>query len=250
MASEELTPSSDRVPFFKDANRVVLKALVLAAVTVGVVLTFQSALQHAVIPGMNETLSSWSSLIGQLIWNTTVDRPSSNHTTPASSDALTQVPAPPDVLFCRTRECRNFGWSTVQQLQGSRIEPCHDFYGHVCSSWERQHPLNGHNRHLVSFDTVTMKRYVQIFKVALKSVDPRSNLGLVYSLCQKKTDTLFSKLVQTFLYTLGFENWPYTVHSAKGMSFEEVSYKVGSVYRELGLDSLFSFSVDEDETNR
>ncbi|CAN8026512.1 unnamed protein product, partial [Ixodes persulcatus] len=250
MASDEHNPSRDRVPFFKDANRVVLKTVFLATVTIGVVFTFHAALQHAVIPGMNKTLSSWSSMIAQLIRDTTVNKKLFKYiiTTPARS--LHQMLPPPDVLVCRTPQCQNFLESTTRRLRGSKFDPCHDFYKYVCASWEREHPLKRHRIHSVSFDSVTVEHYLQTLKASLKSIKPQSKLGLVFNLCQKKNDTLFSELVQTFLYTLGLDHWPYTAHSAKDVSAEELSYKIGSVYRELGLDTLFSFSIVEDEENR
>ncbi|EEC02941.1 conserved hypothetical protein [Ixodes scapularis] len=250
MASDEHNPSRDRVPFFKHANRVVLKTVFLAAVTIGVVFTFHTALQHAVIPGINKTLSSWSSMIAQLIRDTTVNKTLFKYiiTTPATS--LHQMLPPPDVLVCRTPQCQNFLETTARRLRGSKFNPCHDFYSYVCASWEQEHPLKRHRIHSVSFDSVTVEHYLQILKASLKSMEPQSKLGLVYNLCQKKSDTLFSELVQTFLYTLGLDHWPYTAHSARDVSAEELSYKVGSVYRELGLDTLFSFSINEDEENR
>ncbi|KAH8042142.1 hypothetical protein HPB51_021226 [Rhipicephalus microplus] len=160
-------------------------------------------------------------------------------TTPARSSLLkAKLPAPPEVLQCNTSACLDFSARTTQLLREA-INPCGDFYKYACDSWQHDHALR-RQAHYVSTDTVYLKQYVNMLKKALFKPGAIPKLGFLYQVCKKvTTDTLYSRLLSTFLYTLNIGSWPYSMASSRNIPVEDLSYKIGVLKRELGLDSIF-----------
>ncbi|KAL3185687.1 hypothetical protein MRX96_028591 [Rhipicephalus microplus] len=217
---EEATFSDDRE---RNTKRALLKCCALSLTFTMVVTCFHGVLQHVVVPEMNKTFSSCSLL-------------------------KAKIPAPPEVLQCNTSACLDFSARTTQLLREA-INPCGDFYKYACDSWQHDHALR-RQAHYVSTDTVYLKQYVNMLKKALFKPGAIPKLGFLYQVCKKvTTDTLYSRLLSTFLYTLNIGSWPYSMASSRSIPVEDLSYKIGVLKRELGLDSIFGLGVEGDPDN-
>ncbi|KAH6933144.1 hypothetical protein HPB50_012495 [Hyalomma asiaticum] len=242
---DEATFSDDRD---RTAKRAFFKCCALSLVGAMVVMCFHGVLHHVVVPEMNKTFSSWSENVGR--------RPSPEGRSPATPATATSARSSllrakrplPEVILCNTSACLDFSARTAQLLKEA-INPCGDFYKYACDSWQHDHALS-RQAHYVSTDTVYLKQYVNMLKKALFKPGTIPKLGFLYQVCKKVTgDTLFQRLLSTFLYTLNIGSWPFSTASSRNIPVEDLSYKIGVLKRELGLDSVFGLGVEGDPDN-
>ncbi|KAH7957335.1 hypothetical protein HPB52_017812 [Rhipicephalus sanguineus] len=195
---EEATFSDDRE---RNAKRVLLRCCALSLAFTMVVTCFHGVLQHVVVPEMNKTFSSWSENIGRRPGPEDRSQTTPSSTTSARSSLLRAKSPLPEVLLCNTSACLDFSARTAQLLREA-INPCGDFYKYACDSWQHDHALR-RQAHYVSTDTVYLKQYVNMLKKALFKPGAIPKLGFLYQVCKKVTgDTLYPRLLSTFLYTL------------------------------------------------
>ncbi|XP_064475877.1 neprilysin-like [Ornithodoros turicata] len=144
-------------------------------------------------------------------------------------------------FFCNSSACRDMAEKMVHSLDISGA-PCNDLYQFVCGKWKKEHPLHALQQR-VSIDHELVRFYIDKVKDTLNKPNIIPAASFAYEYCKTGNGSLFRGLIHTLLYTTGLENWPYTSSSVRDMSKAEVSYKIGTVHRELGLDSFFKFDV-------
>ncbi|KAH9366269.1 hypothetical protein HPB48_008311 [Haemaphysalis longicornis] len=188
--------------------------VVVASATV--IMVFDGVVRHLVIPRMNKTFSSWVDPIGRNSGLEHTDEDIGFATPHPGGGLLRSGYVLPESAPCNTSDCLQFLKRTAHLMQESG-NPCGDFYKYVCDYWQHDHELR-HTSHYVSADTVYLK------------------LALPETL-------------STFLYTLNIGDWPFTATGAVDVPTEDLSYKIGVLKRNLGLDSLFGLGIDGDPMN-
>ncbi|KAH9368841.1 hypothetical protein HPB48_004340 [Haemaphysalis longicornis] len=130
--------------------------------------------------------------------------------------------------------------SRIQAELEYSVDPCVDFYHFVCSRWIQRH------RH-GSVDQLQLDAYAsRIADVLERPSEQVPEMQRFFANCVRPQENLFSEIRATFFYLLGFQDWPYLSSAAAFVSPDEVSAKVGAVFRELGVESLFRFTVAPD----
>ncbi|KAH7986520.1 hypothetical protein HPB49_025925 [Dermacentor silvarum] len=244
-SGDEATFSDDRE---RTTKRAFFRCSALSVACTMVVVCFHGVLQHVVVPEMNKTFSSWSENIGRRPGPEDRSHITPSATTRARGSVLRATRPLPDVVLCNTSACLDFSARTAQLLREA-INPCGDFYKYACDSWQHDHALR-HQAHYLSTDTVYLKQYVNMLKKALLKPGAVPKLGFLYQVCKKVSgDTLFPRLLSTFLYTLNIGNWPFSTASSRSIAVEDLSHKMGVLKRELGLDSVFGLGVEGDPDN-
>ncbi|KAK8787109.1 hypothetical protein V5799_023110 [Amblyomma americanum] len=244
---EEGTLSDDRE---RNTRRAFFRCCTVFLASSLVVLGFHGVLRHVVLPEMNKTFSSsWSERIGRRPSADELNLSTTAFATPNPEGGLLRATrALPEDVVCNTSACHDFAARTLRLLRYA-INPCGDFYKYVCDSWQHDHTLKP-NSHYVSTDTVYLKQYVNMLRKALERPGSIPKLGFLYQICKTTPgDTLFSRLLSTFLYTLNFGNWPFSTASSRNIPAEDISHKIGVLKRELGLDSLFGLGIEGDPNN-
>ncbi|XP_070396751.1 uncharacterized protein [Dermacentor albipictus] len=127
--------------------------------------------------------------------------------------------ATPALLLTRLDPWRRDHFTLDEDLQRSRdhsVHPCNDFYRHVCSSWDRDHPQGfrsplGKYRRL--FDAQVIKRHLlrHIPKHPVRAQDKASAL-LLKCLSQRGRESSWT--LQKFLLELGL-SWPHKTPASR-----------------------------------
>ncbi|KAM7281715.1 hypothetical protein ISCGN_005861 [Ixodes scapularis] len=153
------------------------------------------------------------------------------------------TPAPasgsPSDSACGTHACVEQATRIQAELEYS-VDPCVDFYHFVCSRWIQRHPH-------ASVDRLQLDTYLSAMADLLeRAADDVPEMSRFFGNCIRPQENLFSEIRATFFYLLGFQDWPYLSSAAAFLSPDEVSSKIGAVFRELGVESLFRFAIAPD----
>ncbi|XP_064459454.1 neprilysin-11-like [Ornithodoros turicata] len=219
-ASCELAYTQSKISTWKTVLHAVLLCFTVSS--------FYVTVNFLVVPQVNQTFSIWTKSIN------------AGEGRRAKSLVL-------NYYICNSSACQATG-ATMTQGLSHNVDPCVDFYQYVCSRWTEEHPLAPF-QHRTSADHVAVGMFLQTLKKILNEPSSAPAINFLFDNCKKGDDSLFSGLVNTILYTTGLENWPYMTDSTKEVTKEDVSYKIGSVYRELGLDCFFQFGDEQDTSN-
>ncbi|XP_064469277.1 neprilysin-like [Ornithodoros turicata] len=143
------------------------------------------------------------------------------------------------VHLCGSRACVEQASRLHAELEYS-VDPCADFYHFACSRWIQRHEKT-------SQDQVLSNLYANKLADLLEEEHPEvPEMKYFFGNCVHPEENLFTDVRATFFYLLGFSDWPYLSSAALLVSPEQVSAKIGAVFREMGIESLFRFSVAED----
>ncbi|KAH7952488.1 hypothetical protein HPB52_023814 [Rhipicephalus sanguineus] len=141
---------------------------------------------------------------------------------------------------CSTPACAEQASRIQAELEYS-VDPCVDFYHFVCSRWIQRHPRGG------SVDLLQIESYSSRLADLLERPSEQvPEMQRFFANCLRPQENLFSEIRATFFYLLGFQEWPYLSSAASFVAPDEVSSKIGAVFRELGVESLFRFAVAPD----
>ncbi|KAH6930099.1 hypothetical protein HPB50_009458 [Hyalomma asiaticum] len=141
---------------------------------------------------------------------------------------------------CSTPACAEQASRIQAELEYS-VDPCVDFYHFVCSRWIQRHPRGG------SVDLLQLESYSNRLADLLERPSEQvPEMQRFFANCLRPQENLFSEIRATFFYLLGFQDWPYLSSAASFVAPDEVSSKIGAVFRELGIESLFRFTVAPD----
>ncbi|KAL3205049.1 hypothetical protein MRX96_011365 [Rhipicephalus microplus] len=141
---------------------------------------------------------------------------------------------------CSTPACAEQASRIQAELEYS-VDPCVDFYHFVCSRWIQRHPGGG------SVDLLQLESYTsRLADLLERPSELLPEMQHFFENCLRPQENLFSEIRATFFYLLGFQEWPYLSSAASFIAPDEVSSKIGAVFRELGVESLFRFTVAPD----
>ncbi|KAL1433303.1 hypothetical protein MTO96_012700 [Rhipicephalus appendiculatus] len=141
---------------------------------------------------------------------------------------------------CSTPACAEQASRIQAELEYS-VDPCVDFYHFVCSRWIQRHPRGG------SFDQLQLESYSsRLADLLERPSELVPEMQRFFANCLRPQENLFSEIRATFFYLLGFQEWPYLSSAASFVAPDEVSSKIGAVFRELGVEALFRFTVAPD----
>ncbi|KAK8775338.1 hypothetical protein V5799_031315 [Amblyomma americanum] len=140
---------------------------------------------------------------------------------------------------CSTPACAEQASRVQAELEYS-VDPCVDFYHFVCSRWIQRHARG-------SVDLLQMETYSgRVADLLERPSEQVPEMQRFFANCLRPQENLFSEIRATFFYLLGFQDWPYLSSAAAFLSPDDVSSKIGAVFRELGVESLFRFTVAPD----
>ncbi|XP_064464459.1 membrane metallo-endopeptidase-like 1 [Ornithodoros turicata] len=164
------------------------------------------------------------------------------------SDVIASSPMPASGQGCRTQACSREARSLLNSLNSS-FDPCDDFYLYVCSNWRNRHSAYSEEAK-TSVDDVLLFQYSDLVgNILHNSHSAMPAAKLVFDTCIHPPKSLFPAMRDNLLYLMRVQNWPYLRTHLSKISQEDVSARIGALYRYLGLDSLFHFSVLEGTSN-
>lgn len=195
-----------------------------------------------------------SVVITTFVWAATPDAPSlllalwspmTRPTVPARGEAtVTQYGGTPvDVAVpwgpCASAACLEQSRLLLRQLNGT-VDPCNDFYEHVCRNWAQAHPLQ-QGQEGVSMDDLMKETYANTLVTAIN--DDRvgfDNLRRLFNECLVPSERLYYELMGLFQKSLGLTGWNTT--SGSKMDAAQLSRVLGNLQRDLGIDVIFRFT--------
>ncbi|XP_064486145.1 uncharacterized protein LOC135398688 [Ornithodoros turicata] len=129
-------------------------------------------------------------------------------------------------FLCLRPPCQQLG-KAIAQLVSREINPCDNFAGFACSLWNHT-------------DDDVLDSLESMAASALMKTFPSSLPSFAFKSCVGPSSRLFESIANTYMRLTNTKDWPYTepVRDTE----EEISTSIGSVYRELGTDTLFRFT--------
>ncbi|XP_064486137.1 membrane metallo-endopeptidase-like 1 [Ornithodoros turicata] len=164
------------------------------------------------------------------------------------SDVIASSLTPTSGQGCRTQACSREARSVLNSLNSS-FDPCDDFYLYVCSNWRNLHKPYSEEAKTSVDDDLLFQYSDLVGNILHNAQSAMSTAKLVFDTCVHPHQTLFGAMRDNLLYLMRVQNWPYLRTHLLKMSQEDVSARIGALYRYLGLDSLFHFSVLEGTSN-
>ncbi|XP_077532606.1 membrane metallo-endopeptidase-like 1 [Haemaphysalis longicornis] len=149
--------------------------------------------------------------------------------------------------LCGSLECNHEAMRIVSSVNAS-VDPCDDFYEYVCSVWANKHrPAEDQDRRSVDDDILdSYSRF--LVGILGHSNGELPAAKVLFDACTEPPASLFREVVTTFFYMVGLQHWPYS--PSDRILAVDVSSKLGTLYRLLGLDGLFHLSVVEDPDDK
>ncbi|KAH9361549.1 hypothetical protein HPB48_001349 [Haemaphysalis longicornis] len=137
---------------------------------------------------------------------------------------------------CASAACLEQSRLLLRQLNGT-VDPCNDFYEHVCRNWAQAHPLQ-QGQEGVSMDDIMKETYANTLVTAIS--DERmglDNLRRLFNECLAPSERLYYELMALFQKSLGLSGWNTT--SGSKMDAAQLSRVLGNLQRDLGIDVVF-----------
>ncbi|KAM7311681.1 endothelin-converting enzyme 1-like [Ixodes scapularis] len=140
---------------------------------------------------------------------------------------------------CVSAACLEQSRIVLRQLNSS-VDPCDDFYEHVCRNWIEAHPLKPGQESL-STDDIMEETYGNMLVAAIK--DKRTEyaeLRFLFRECLSPRPRVYHDLLDLFRESLGVAQLNATWE--KYVSSTQLSVILGTANRLLGIDAVFKIS--------
>lgn len=140
---------------------------------------------------------------------------------------------------CVSAACLEQSRIVLRQLNSS-VDPCDDFYEHVCRNWIEAHPLKPGQESL-STDDIMEETYGNMLVAAIK--DKRTEypeLRFLFRECLSPRPRVYHDLLDLFRESLGLAQLNATWE--KYVSSTQLSVILGTANRLLGIDAVFKIS--------
>ncbi|KAH6946795.1 hypothetical protein HPB50_015319 [Hyalomma asiaticum] len=177
------------------------------------------------------------------LWNTARSGRSGTPTT--TSDGTEPVDLAVPWGPCASAACLEQSRLLLRQINGS-VDPCEDFYEHVCRNWAQAHPLQP-GQVGVSADDLMLETYTNTLVTAIR--DDRggfANLRRLFNECLVPDERLYYELMSLLQKTVGLSGWNTTVSSKMGAA--QLSRVLGAMQRYLAIDVVFRLTKVEAAT--
>ncbi|XP_064454953.1 neprilysin-2-like [Ornithodoros turicata] len=148
--------------------------------------------------------------------------------------------------LCETTACIEQAKLLLRQLNSSR-DPCEDFYSYVCDDWAAKRPLApGAER--ISLDTILSDGYIELLSSGLAAnITEYPEIRFLFERCLSPEPDLFDSLLTMFLEVSN--KWMVRFPKQQ-LTPTDVSSKIGRIFRELGVETLFKFFAVKDPMNK
>ncbi|XP_075526293.1 endothelin-converting enzyme 1-like [Dermacentor variabilis] len=143
---------------------------------------------------------------------------------------------------CASAACLEQSRLLLRQLNGT-VDPCDDFYEHVCRNWAQAHPLQP-GQAGVSVDDVMLEIYSNTLITAIR--DDRAgfaNLCRFFNECLVPDERLYYELMGLLQRSVGLSGWNTTASSRMGAA--QLSQALGAMQRHLAIDVIFRLTKVE-----
>ncbi|XP_075558551.1 membrane metallo-endopeptidase-like 1 [Dermacentor variabilis] len=138
---------------------------------------------------------------------------------------------------CTSKQCVEQGTKLVDELE-PKIRPCDDFYQHACVRWQHRQPTNVQSDRL-SVDYALVDLFSELLVNVIRSdATPFPELKFFIDECVRPQPNLFRNVRDAILRHLDLKGWPYEMDNT--IPDQTLSTKVGRVFSEVGLETLFS----------
>ncbi|CAN7985538.1 unnamed protein product [Ixodes hexagonus] len=148
---------------------------------------------------------------------------------------------------CVSAACLEQSRIVLHQLNSS-VDPCDDFYEHVCRNWVKSHPLQL-GRESVSTDDLMEEAYSNMLVTAIK--DERTEyaeLRYLFKECMAPKPRVYHDLMDLFRKSLGLSDLNATWE--KHLSSTQLSVVLGMAQRYLGIDAVYRISRQDPAAQR
>lgn len=169
-------------------------------------------------------------------------RASQAPTTTARGDNSDAVDADVPWGPCASATCLEQSRLLLRQLNAT-LDPCDDFYEHVCRNWVHANPLQP-GQLGVSVDDLMLEAYTNTLVTAIQ--DDRggfANLRRFFNECLAPDERLYYELMSLFQKSLGLSGWNTTAGSK--MAAAQLSQVLGNLQRDLAIDIVFRLTKVE-----
>ncbi|KAL3208091.1 hypothetical protein MRX96_009685 [Rhipicephalus microplus] len=179
------------------------------------------------------------------LWNTALPGSSIQEAAATTSDGTEPFDAAVPWGPCASAACFEQSRMLLRQLNRS-VDPCDDFYEHVCRNWEQAHPLQ-RGQVGVSVDDLMLEAYTNTLVTAIRNDrEGFANVRRFFDECMEPGERLYYELMSLLQKTIGLSGWNTTATSTMGAV--QLSQALGAMQRYLAVDVIFRLAKVESTT--